>query len=57
MIEDIIIAYNDSPNEESKHFFETCADIIRQKAVDAISQKLCDKDERYNMVIKIDNAF
>ena len=35
MIEDIIITYNDSPNEESKHFFETCADIIRQKAVDA----------------------
>ena len=32
-------------------------DSERQKAVDAISQKLCDKDERYNMVIKIDNAF
>ena len=32
-------------------------DSERQKAVDAISQKLYEKDERYNMVIKIDNAF
>lgn len=34
MIEDILIAYNDSQEEESKHFFETCADVVRQKAVD-----------------------
>lgn len=34
MIEDIVIAYNDSQEEESKHFFETCADVVRQKAVD-----------------------
>ena len=33
MIEDIIIAYNDSKEEESRHFFESCADIIRGKAV------------------------
>ena len=32
-------------------------DSERQKAIDAISQKLYEKDERYNMVIKIDNAF
>jgi|GEM_PF-446813 hypothetical protein len=35
MISDIIIAYNDDLNEESKHFFESCADSVRQKAVES----------------------
>ena len=42
MVEDVLIAYNDSSAETSRRFFQDCADRVRQKT--------CEKGLNHQMI-------